>query len=376
MIWIKALLPEKLEQIYKTGKWKNPIIHADDAIHQLVYAAFFLTYTNEIKERLHLPITNAILTNLKTIIDETYNWLMQTGYEDEEINGCITVNKVYDYAKNLDVRKKDLQKLNAKVGLQLAKNPKILKCVSDHRLSLYEINLKYESYMDQERIEFNTVQHLDIAIDRYFLKPLADNSSGLTYVDSLNDLDERLPLYFSQQVQYRQPNERLEERLEEIIIKSINVLLLFTPQAMQLISKVNQWHAIQTQIPSISINIYFQPDFTEKTLPIGVEITDGRVEHLIPNLYATFIFGVKELTNAPVTNDIIGITIGKLWNNPGLYPEYIFDRIILNTKTKIQNNKSVLFEKTIIALAKFQPKNFNDYYDLLKPYVGQIINNL
>ena len=110
MIWIKNLSPEKLEQIYKTGKWKNPIIHADDAIHQLVYAAFFLTYTNEIKERLHLPITNAILTNLKTIIDETYTWLMQTGYEDEEINGCVTVLKVYDYAKNLDVRKKDLQK--------------------------------------------------------------------------------------------------------------------------------------------------------------------------------------------------------------------------------------------------------------------------
>ena len=341
-----------------------------------MYAAFFLTYTNEIKERLHLPITNAILTNLKTIIDETYNWLMQTGYDDEEINGCITVQKVYDYAKNLDVRKKELHKLSSKIELQLAKNPNILKCVSNHRLSLYDINLKYESYMDQERIEFETVQHLDIAIDRYFLKPLADNSNGLTYVDSLNDLDERLPLYFSKQVMYRQPNERLEERLEEIIIKSINVLLLFTPQAMQLISKINKYHAIQTQIPSISINIYFQPDFTFNSLPIRVEITDGRVEHLIPNMFATFIFDVKELTNAPVSNDIIGITIGKLWNNPGVYPEYTLDRISLGTKARIQNNKSVLFEKTIMALAKFQPKNFNDYYELLKPYVGQIINNL
>lgn len=73
MIWIKTLPPEKLEQIYKTGKWRNPIVHVEDAVHQLVYAAFFLTYTNEIKERLHLPITNANLTSLKTIIEETYN---------------------------------------------------------------------------------------------------------------------------------------------------------------------------------------------------------------------------------------------------------------------------------------------------------------
>lgn len=375
MIWIKALPPEKLEQIYKTGKWKTPNIQAEDVVHQLVYAAFFLTYTNEIKERLHLPITNANLTSLKTIIEETYNWLMLNGYVNEEINGCTTVQKVYDYAKNLDVRKKELHKLSSKVGLQLANNPNILKCVSDHRLSLYEINLKYSSYMDVERIHDNKVEHLDITIEKYFLKPLAD-LNGNTYVDEVSDLDERLPLYFSKQVYYRQPNERLEERLEEIIIKAIDVLFLFSPQAMQLISKVNKWSGIQTQIPCISINIYFEADWTETTTPVKIEITDGRVEHFIPTLYAEFIFDVKELTNAPVSKDIIGITIGKLWNKPGVYPSYTFDKINLSTKTKIQSAKEALFIKTIIALAKFQPKNFGDYYKLLKPHVEYITNNM